>query len=115
MSCLREKLSQLKGSTVQNEKITEAIDFSYTDPVTGEITPNQGVCLYLGDEARIIFRLSGTNSVGATLKIYINKRITNNKKYDDEPTEILKNMLQISLEISQLKYLTGVEKPSMIT
>jgi len=115
MSCLREKLSQLKGSTIQNEKITEAIDFSYTDPVTGEITPNQGVCLYFGEEARLIFRLSGTNSVGSTLKVYINKRITNSKKYDDKPTEILKNMLQISFEISQLKHLTGVEKPSMIT
>ena len=112
---LQGKLSQLKGTTVQGHEITDATDFSYTDPVTGEETPHQGICLYFGNEARLVFRLSGTSSTGGSLRVYINKRVTDETKFNDKPADILADLLKISLEISQLKRLTGVEKPSMMT
>ena len=112
---LKEKLPKLIGVPVKNKKITDAFVFSYTDPVTGEITENQGICICFGQMTRLIFRLSGTSSVGATLKLYINERITDEKKFDNDPLTVLSNWVKIASEISELKRLTGVQRPSMIT
>ncbi|MBQ7412783.1 MAG: alpha-D-glucose phosphate-specific phosphoglucomutase [Alphaproteobacteria bacterium] len=115
MAGLKEKLPLLPGTVIQKEKITQAFPFVYTDPVTGEVADNQGLCIYFESDARIVFRLSGTNSVGATLKIYINQRVREFDKFDSPATEVLDKWVHIALELSELKRLTGVEKPSMIT
>ena len=112
---LKNKLPQWPGSVVQGEKIVQAFPFAYADPVTGEKTENQGICIYFESDARIVFRLSGTNSVGATLKVYINQRICDRDKFDLVPSEVLKKWVDIAHELSELKRVTGVEKPSMIT
>jgi phosphoglucomutase len=115
MNLIGERLPTLIGTTVKGEKITDAYVFSYHDPVTGEVAENQGICIYFGKDTRLVMRLSGTSSVGATFKVYMNKRIRNVDEFTKNPQDILKNLSDISLEISELKHLTGVEKPSMMT
>lgn len=115
MNLIRGKLPTLIGTMVQGEKITEAYVFSYHDPVTDEVSENQGICICFGNDTRLVMRLSGTSSVGATFKVYMNKRIKNAAEFMKNPNEILKTLSDISLEISELKRLTGVEKPSMMT
>ena len=115
MSGLKDKLSTLPGTMIREEKITKAFPFVYTDPITGEVADNQGLCILFESDARMVFRLSGTNSVGATLKIYINQRVKEAKKFDLPATEVLDKWVHIARELSELKRLTGVEKPSMIT
>ncbi len=112
---IQDKLPELTGTEILGEKITDAYVFSYHDPVTDEVAENQGICIYFGKDTRLVMRLSGTSSVGATFKVYMNKRIRNAAEFMKSPKEILKNLSDISLEISELKRLTGVEKPSMMT
>ena len=115
MKKIQDKLPSLVGTEVLGEKITDAYVFSYHDPVTDEVAENQGVCIYFGNDTRLVMRLSGTSSVGATFKVYMNKRVQNSSEFEKGPQEVLKNISDISLEISELKRLTGVEKPSMMT
>jgi len=115
MASLSERLPTLMGTEVGGKKITEAGIFSYTDPVTGEKTDNQGICIYFGTNSRLVYRLSGTGSTGATLRVYLNKRVSDKELWQDISYNVLKNLSNISRELCELKHLTGVEKPSMIT
>ena len=112
---VQDKLPSLIGTEIQGEKITDAYVFSYHDPVTDEVAENQGICIYFGDDVRLVMRLSGTSSVGATFKVYMNKRVPNSDEWFKNPEDILKKISDISLEISDLKRLTGIDKPSMMT
>ena len=112
---VQDKLSSLIGTEIQGEKITQAYTFTYHDPVTDEIAENQGICIYFGDDTRLVMRLSGTSSVGATFKVYMNKRVQDPIEWSKNCEGVLKTLSDISLEISELKLLTGVEKPSMMT
>ncbi|MDY6408092.1 MAG: alpha-D-glucose phosphate-specific phosphoglucomutase [Pseudomonadota bacterium] len=112
---LKEKLPSLAGKSFEGEVIKEAFVFCYTDPVTGEKADNQGICLNFKGDSRIILRLSGTNSSGATLKIYFNKRVRDKALMDKSADEILGNLIHIACDVSDLKKLTGIQKPSMIT
>lgn len=115
MKKIQDKLPSLVGTEVLGEKITDAYVFSYHDSVTDEVAENQGICIYFGNDTRLVMRLSGTSSVGATFKVYMNKRVQNSSEFVKSPQEVLKAISDISLEISELKCLTGVEKPSMMT
>jgi phosphoglucomutase len=115
MEKLTEKLPSLIGQEIQGEMIQDAFVFNYTDPVSSEVSPNQGICISFLDDSRLIFRLSGTSSVGATFKIYMNKRLTNSEDFNREPTDVLQKLSEIAREISELKHLTKREKPDTIT
>lgn len=115
MNAIRDKLPSLLGTEICGEKIEKAYVFSYHDPVTDEVAENQGICIHFDENTRLVMRLSGTSSVGATFKVYMNKRIRNSSEFMKNPQEVLKNVSDISLEISELKRLTGIEKPSIMT
>lgn len=78
MAGLRDALPELPGREVEGLTITEADDFSYSDPVDGSTTERQGIRILFGETARAIFRLSGTGTVGATLRVYL-------ERFDPEP------------------------------
>ncbi len=115
MARLNTQLPTLPGTSIQGETITEAFNFAYTDPVTGEIAQNQGICLLFGTDTRIVFRLSGTGSSGATLRVYLNKRITDPTHFDDAPADALATLAEVSRIVSDLKKLTGRHTPTTIT
>ena len=115
MKTIRDKLPTLIGSRFGDREVSEAYSFTYTDPITGEVTENQGLCVFFGPDERLVYRLSGTSSVGATLKIYLNRRVKNTDAFNRGPSEMLAELTDISQKISELKNLTGLKKPSMIT
>jgi hypothetical protein len=73
IAALREKIPTLSGHDFAGEKIGTADDFSYTDPVDGSTTTKQGVRLLLADGSRVVVRLSGTGTSGATLRLYVER------------------------------------------
>ena len=90
-------------------------DFSYTDPIDGSVSINQGVRILFSDGSRIVFRLSGTGTEGATLRIYLEAFEPNVENHHLDAQVALAEMIQIALEISELKQRTGREKPTVIT
>jgi phosphoglucomutase len=90
-------------------------DFSYTDPIDGSVSTNQGVRILFDDGSRIVFRLSGTGTEGATLRIYLEAFELNIENHNLDAQVALKEMIEIALKISELKQRTGRDKPTVIT
>lgn len=90
-------------------------DFAYTDPTNGEVTKNQGLRIVFVDGSRVIFRLSGTGSSGATIRIYIDSYIKDPATYGRDAQEVLKPLVDVALAVSQLPAFTGCTAPTVIT
>ncbi len=90
-------------------------NFTYVDPVDKSVSKNQGVRVLFKDGSRIVFRLSGTGTQGATIRIYIEKYEPNVAKHDLDPQEALADLIEIAEEISGVKAKTGRKKPDVIT
>lgn len=112
---LKESLASLAGQTFGELKVAMADEFSYTDPVTGETSAHQGIRILFENDARIIFRLSGTGTSGATIRIYFEKYEPDTAKQNDDSQHALQTLINAALQISQLTELTGRDKPSVIT
>ncbi|ODO00093.1 hypothetical protein I350_06718 [Cryptococcus amylolentus CBS 6273] len=108
--------SSLKAtSSDASFKVAEAGDFSYTDPIDGSVSKNQGLYIKFADGSRVIFRLSGTGSSGATIRLYVEKYSQDESEYENDAQVGLKPLIEVALELSKLKEFTGREKPSVIT
>ncbi|NJN88354.1 MAG: alpha-D-glucose phosphate-specific phosphoglucomutase [Leptolyngbyaceae cyanobacterium SL_7_1] len=112
---LRSNLSTFKGKSVGRYTIEYADDFSYTDPIDGSVSQKQGVRIGFTDGSRIVFRLSGTGTKGATLRVYLESYEPDSSKQLLDPQEALDELIEIADEIAQIKILTGREKPTVIT
>ena len=115
MRDLRERLPQLPGTTFGGHTVAAADDFSYLDPVDASVSERQGVRVQFADGARIIYRMSGTGTEGATLRLYV-------ESYEPEPArqamdaqDALAPLVAIALELSQLPARTGRSAPTVIT
>lgn len=115
MTALREKLPSLQGQTFGSKTIQIADDFSYTDPIDGSVSNRQGVRLIFTDGARIIFRLSGTGTVGATIRVYFEQPEADVKKHHLDPQTVLAELIELADQIAKIKAYTGMEKPTVIT
>lgn len=115
MGNLREKTATLKGETFGNYTVDYADDFSYTDPVDNSVSQKQGIRIGFTDGSRIVFRLSGTGTKGATLRVYLESYEADTKKHGIETQEALGELIQIADEIAQIQTLTGRDKPTVIT
>ena len=91
----------------------------YTDPVDGSTTSKQGLILGFeysnGDAARVIFRLSGTGSAGATIRMYLEKYEQNEKNHGEAAPVMLKSLADRAIGLVELKDLTGRDSPTVIT
>ncbi|RAL50909.1 unnamed protein product [Cuscuta campestris] len=92
-----------------------ADDFSYVDPVDGSVASKQGVRFVFTDGSRIIFRLSGTGSAGATVRMYIEQFEPDASKHNVDAQTALQPLIDLALSVSKLKEFTGREKPTVIT
>ena len=91
-------------------------NYAYIDPVDGSQSTNQGVRIIFSDGSRLVFRLSGTGSSGATIRMYIDSYVANTAVDLQAPAaEVLKPLVEIALELSQIPQLTGRDKPTVIT
>ncbi|XP_028548099.1 phosphoglucomutase, chloroplastic [Dendrobium catenatum] len=113
---LRDLISRTKyGHKYGNYELDFADDFSYTDPVDGSVASKQGIRFVFTDGSRIIFRLSGTGSAGATIRLYVEQFEPDVSKQDMDAQEALKSLIDLALSISKLREFTGREKPTVIT
>ena len=115
MSHVQESFSKLAGSKFGKYTIMMCDDFSYTDPVDGSVSTRQGVRIIFSDGSRIIFRLSGTGTEGATLRIYLEVYDADVENHHLDAQVALAKLVKIALEISELEKRTGREKPTVIT
>jgi phosphoglucomutase len=114
-SQLKEKLSSLAGQIFSGIEIEQADDFQYTDPVDNSKTTEQGVRLYLNNGGRIVFRLSGTGTQGATLRVYIDCFQNNPALLEQDTQETLSSLIEIADNVAGIKQFTGRDKPDVIT
>ena len=101
--------------TSGNYRLACADNFTYHDPVDGSVSKNQGLRFIMEDGSRVVYRLSGTGSVGATIRVYIEKFEGDPTKHTLPTAEALKELVSIALSISNLEKLTGRKEPTVIT
>ncbi len=112
---LRERFTELKGCKFGPLEITQADDFSYLDPIDGELSENQGLRLLFKDKSRIILRLSGTGTSGATLRLYFEKVEEEKAKMNLDAQVALTPLITLAEDLTNLKKLTGRSEPTVIT
>ncbi|RXK35768.1 phosphoglucomutase [Tremella mesenterica] len=107
--------SSFVGTSLGGFKVAHADDFSYKDPIDGSVSSKQGLYIKFVDGSRIIFRLSGTGSSGATVRLYVEKYSKDENEYGKDAQDGLKPLISVALEVSKLNGFTGREKPTVIT
>jgi phosphoglucomutase len=112
---VRDQFLSLPGQQLAGRTVQSCGDFSYTDPVDGSISENQGVRILFADGSRIIFRLSGTGTSGATIRIYLESFEADSGKHGLDAQDALAGMIAAAGSISRLCELTGRDKPTVIT
>ena len=112
---LREKLPTLAGQEVIGMKIAKADDFAYVDPVDGSRSEKQGVRIILEDGSRAVFRLSGTGTEGATLRLYLERYEADPARHGIPLQEALSPLIRMAEEIAQISEITGRSKPDVIS
>ncbi len=112
---IKSQFSSLPGQSFGVYKVKTCDDFSYHDSIDGSISNNQGIRILFEDGSRIIFRLSGTGTEGATLRIYLEAFDPNISNHHLDAQVALCEMVKIALQISQLKEKTGRDTPTVIT
>lgn len=115
MTHLRDNFAALTGKQFGKYTVATCDDFSYTDPVDASVSKNQGIRILFSDGSRIIFRLSGTGTEGATLRVYLEAYEADVTKHHLDAQEALKELIQIGLSISELIARTGRQQPTVIT
>ncbi len=115
MDHLRSQLRTLPGTTLAGESVALADDFLYRDPVDGSISEHQGVRIILQSGSRIIFRLSGTGTVGATLRLYVELYEPDPDRHGLDAQEALAPLIEAALAVSGLRERTGRNAPTVIT
>lgn len=112
---LRSTAASLRGRKFGSHEIARVEDFSYTDPVDGSVAAHQGMQIIFTDSSRIVCRLSGTGTRGATLRVYIERYEPDQSRQDLDTQQALQDLIAAAGEIAQIKHFTGRDKPSVIT
>jgi len=112
---LRLRLKSLPGNKCGPLTITKADDFSYLDPIDGSLSKNQGLRILFQNKSRIIIRLSGTGTSGATLRLYFEKLEKDPREMNQNPQNALEQLINLAEIMTGIKKLTGRSEPTVIT
>ncbi|EMR12705.1 phosphoglucomutase [Methylophaga lonarensis MPL] len=115
MSGVEARLAELPGMVMAGRTITYADNFSYVDPVDQSHTTGQGLRIGFDDGARLIYRLSGTGTDGATLRVYIESYQTEESKLLDDAQQALADLIELSDSLARITEITGRDAPTVIT
>jgi phosphoglucomutase len=115
MDALRQALPNLPGREVAGLTVEAADDFAYHDPVDGSVSEKQGVRVLFAGGSRVVFRLSGTGTSGATLRVYIERYEPDADRHDVETEAALAELIAAADEIAGITNYTGRSRPSVIT
>lgn len=96
-------------------KVSKIDNFSYVDPIDKSVTEKQGIRIFFEDGSRIVFRLSGTGSSGATVRMYVDAFEEDQQNHFKSAGEMLGPCVDVALQISKLKEFTGRDRPTVIT
>ena len=106
---------QLMGQAFAGRSIATADDFAYTDPVDGSLTSGQGLRLLLDDGSRVVLRLSGTGTQGATLRVYLESYVPPSGNLAQDPQLALGSLITAIDGLAEIKSRTGMDRPTVIT
>lgn len=112
---LRMQLPTLPGQSFGEYVVKYADEFCYEDPIDGSISKNQGIRIGFENGSRIVFRLSGTGTVGATLRIYIERFEADATRHDQDAQEALGELIALAELLCEIKKRTGRSEPNVIT
>ncbi|MCW6507681.1 alpha-D-glucose phosphate-specific phosphoglucomutase [Lichenifustis flavocetrariae] len=115
VQALRDALPTMQGQRFGALDVASADDFAYHDPVDGSDSAHQGIRILFTDGARIVYRLSGTGTAGATLRVYIERAEPETGRLDLETGDALKDVIDLSRSIAKIEHYTGRREPSVIT
>ncbi len=114
VAALRGRLATLPGQSFAGMTVTAADEFSYTDPVDGSVTERQGLRILFDNDARIVFRLSGTGTKGATLRIYLERFEPDPARHGLDPAVVLEPLAKAAAAITELAERTGRTEPTVV-
>ena len=112
---LRDQASSLVGKSFDTRTIKLCDDFSYTDPVDNSLTEHQGIRIIFDDDARIVLRLSGTGTEGATLRIYIERYETDPAEHNLDTQAALAELVKAAYKLTDIENRTGRTSADVIT
>ncbi len=112
---LKGMLPSLVGQDFAGRRISTADDFSYSDPVDGSLTSGQGLRILLDDGSRVVFRLSGTGTQGATLRLYLESYVPSSGDLGQDPQAALGDLIAAADALAEIKTSTGMDRPTVIT
>jgi phosphoglucomutase len=115
MAALRGSLAGLPGRQIEGMTVGTADDFAYTDPVDGSISQKQGVRIIFTDGSRIVLRLSGTGTEGATLRLYLERYVAGPDGLDHDPQEALAPVIRAAHTLAGITQHTGRTAPDVVT
>jgi phosphoglucomutase len=115
MQAVEAQLPTLAGTLLDGHRVAIADDFSYLDPVDGSLSRHQGLRIVLADGSRIVYRLSGTGTSGATLRVYIERFEGDPARHDLETQEALADLIALADHVAGIRQRTGRELPTVIT
>jgi len=115
VAALRDSLASLPGREVAGLTVESADDFAYTDPVDGSVSKNQGVRIGFVGCSRVVMRLSGTGTEGATLRVYLERYEPDPAKHGLDPQEALAPIIAAADGLAGIRARTGREAPDVMT
>jgi phosphoglucomutase len=115
MDALRARLPQLPGTLLEGIEVAYADDFSYVDPIDGSVSEHQGIRVGFGNGSRVVFRLSGTGTVGATLRVYLEAFEADVDKQQRDTQTMLAPLIAIAGNLAEIEARTGRKAPDVIT
>ena len=115
MDDLRARLPEIANATYDSLRVSYADDFTYHDPVDGSVSGKQGIRIGFADGSRIILRLSGTGTVGATLRLYLERYEPAHGQHDLDTQSALSFLISLADRIAGIRERTGRDAPSVIT
>ena len=115
MKALAARLPTLQGTALAGRRVEVADDFAYTDPVDGSVSRHQGLRLVFDDGSRIVWRLSGTGTAGATLRVYIERFTEDPALMVQEPQQAMADLIALADTLAGVREHTGRAAPDVVT
>jgi len=115
LAALRTQFTTLPGRNFGAYSVEYADDFAYTDPIDASLSQNQGIRIGFTDGSRIVYRLSGTGTQGATLRVYLERYEADVAKQGLDSQVALADLIRIADELAGIRHHTGRDRPTVIT
>ena len=115
MQQLETRLAELAGTDQDGMRVATADNFSYVDPVDQSVSSGQGIRILFENGSRIVFRLSGTGTRGATLRVYMETYESDQNRLQLETAEVMRPFAALADRLAGIEALTGRSAPTVIT